>query len=78
MPLIHCKTYVILFYGITHNKMVQYSLSGVAREERPPEHEEAGEGALRVPQDHALGLKDNCLNDQTFSHFRSNFAFEVW
>ena len=31
-------------------------LSGVASEECPPEHEEAGEGALRVAQDHPLGL----------------------
>ena len=31
-------------------------LSGVACEECPPEHEEAGEGALRVAQDHPLGL----------------------
>ena len=34
----------------------RYSLSGVAGEEGPPEHEEAGEGALRVPKDDALRL----------------------
>ena len=35
---------------------ITYLLSGVACEECPPEHEEAGEGALRVAQDHPLGL----------------------
>ena len=39
-----------------HYEYIRNSLSGVAGEEGPPEHEEAGEGALRVAQYHALGL----------------------